>query len=473
MTLFDSKVIPFTHPFLIKPLVEFDDPHAYFLNAVQAAVDAIIPESFWLEVKSSPDPENLYYRLASLLPIFRHTDPEEESPSMTLTYLCPGEYTLPVRRYVSDTLSKWLVPGKQVEIGAGISLRFRFIQDPAHNFFIAQEIVSIRNREENLAIRKNIPDLVVELKQKFPCDFIRQAENNVHPIFMPRNEEEMLRNLIILSNQIKYVRDFPQVSIHYEKQNEAHLTFAVIIARLLRKDVEPLRKVLEKSQLKMDIDDLRLMGHVKQKYAKESAILRVSVDKRPFFRRDASLDLLKARQKIVCELMHLLGEFRDFNGGMILKQEEALKQLKVEAGKLSQQEEFLLENYFYSLKPAVMQTVYDSIVLKKHFDLLSAVLKSDLKLQPYQIRGEPCGKFFLCFIAATSPTFKEGLLNAIATLEISSRDLTTSFLEQEDTTAMGFILRMEPPEIAQRFQSAISEAFQEWSHRFYCSLSGR
>jgi hypothetical protein len=84
--------------------------------------------------------------------------------------------------------------------------------------------------------------------------------------------------------------------------------------------------------------------------------------------------------------------------------------------------------------------------------------------------GESLGKFFLCFIAATSPTFKEGVLNAIAPLEISTRDLTTSFLEIDDTTAMGFILRMESPEIAQQFQSAVLGAFHEWSLRFYCPV---
>lgn len=470
MTSHKPKIIPFSHLFSIQPLNQHwnepDDPHSYFMNAVQQMVDGIIPESLWFETK----PETVFYRLASLLPIFKHSLLDDSSQSLFITYLYPGEYTHHARRYVVDTLSKWLIPGKQTEIKGGINLNFQFMQDPSHKFFIAQEIIAIRSIQENLAMRKSLPDLITELKEKLPCEFVRQAENIVHPIFMPRNEEELIRNLIVLTTQIKYVRDLPQVSIHYEKQTDLDLTFTVIIARLLKGNIEPMRKILEKSNLKMDIDDVRVMGYLKQKYAKEAAILRVAVDKKPFFRPDYSVDFLRARQKIVSELSRCLGEFRDFNGGMILKQDESLGQLRQEIGKLSQEKEFLLENYFYSLKPGIMQTVHDSLVLKKHFELLTTVLESDLKLQPYQMVVESIGKFFLCFIAATSPTFKEGVLNAIAPLEISSRDLTTSFLEIENRTAMGFVLRMESPEIEQQFQNAVIGAFREWCNRFYCPL---
>lgn len=470
MTLHKPKIVPFSHLFLIQSSVGSDDPHAYFLNAVQHVVDTIIPESLWLAIKTNPDPEAIFYQLNSLLPIFKHSELTESSDTLAITYLCPAEYTHLARRYVIDTLSKWLIPGKHVEISGGISLNFQFVQAPSHSFFVAQEIISIRSPQENEAIRKNLPELLSELKQKLPCEFLRQSRNIVHPIFMPRNEEELIRNLIVLANQIKYVRDLPQVSIHYEKQTEIDLTFTVIVARLLKGNIEPLRKILEKSAMKMDIDDVRVMGYLKQKYPKEAAIFRVTVDKRSFFRADYSVDLLRARQRIVSELGRCLGEFRDFNGGMILKQDESLGQLRQVLGSLSQEREFLLENYFYSLKPGIMQTVHDSLVLKKHFELLTSVLASDLKLRPYHVEGVSMGKFFLCFIAATSPTFKEGVLNAIAPLEISSRDLTTSFLKIEDTSAMGFILRMESSEIAQQFQEAVLGAFHEWSHRFYCPV---
>src|SRR5690606_28147389 len=106
------------------------------------------------------------------------------------------------------------------------------------------------------------------------------------------------------------------------------LTFTVLAAALLKKRGEPIRKKLEKSRLKIDIDHIRTMGYLLHKYPKEAAIFHITISKQPFFRPDHSVDLLKARQKIALELQYFLGEFRDFNGGMILKQDEALEALR-------------------------------------------------------------------------------------------------------------------------------------------------
>ncbi len=471
MSLDRPKIIPFSQQFLIQADPGFYDPHSYFLNAAQQIIDGIIPESFWMERDPNAEAETVLYQLNAMLPIFKHSELDETSKSLSLTYLYPAEYTHYARRYVVETLNKWLNPGKQVEIAGGFSLAFQFVQAPSQRFFVAQDVVSIRTQEENLAIQKNLPELIEQLKKKLPHEFLRQTENTFHPLFMPRNEEDTIRNLIVLSNQIKYVRDLPQVSIHYEKQTDIDLTFTIIIARLLKARNAPLRKILEKSPLKMDIDDLRIMGFLKQKYLKEGAVLRITLNKGPFFRADYSVDLLRARQKIVAGLAETLGKFRDFNGGIILRQEESLRLLREELGALSPQKEFLLENYFYSLKPAIMQTIYEPSLLKKHFELLNTALETDFKTQSYKIVSITVDKFLLCFVAAGSRGFKEKILEAIAPLEISSRNLTLSFQQLEEGSVMGFILRMETSEIGEKFQTAIEQSCLEWSRHFYCIVS--
>ncbi len=126
------------------------------MNAVQQVVNTIIPPS----LRNSTELETLFYRLSSILPIFHHSDLDEESDSLCITYLCNGEFTHLTKRYVLETLTKWLIPGKQVEISGGINLNFHFAQDSTHKFFVAQELISIRNSEENEIIRKNLPDLL-------------------------------------------------------------------------------------------------------------------------------------------------------------------------------------------------------------------------------------------------------------------------------------------------------------------------
>lgn len=445
MSLDRPKIIPFTREFAIELDVDFPQP--YFLHAAQRLVEEM-----------GPDFEND-------LPLFKHSPLNDDSKSLTVSYLYPGEYTHYARRYVVEMLNKWLIPGKSADIAGGLSLSFHFVQNPSKRFFIIQDILAIRDREENLAIQKNLPDLLAQLKTRLPHECFRQAESQFHPLFMPRNEEDTIRNLIVLSNQIKYVRDLPQVSIHYEKQTDTDLTFTVIIARLLKARAEPLRKLLEKSSLKMDVEDVRIMGYLKQKYLKEAAVLRVTVNKAPFFRPDHSVDLLRARRKIVGGLAETLGKFRDFNGGIILRQDESLKILRQEIGKLSHEKEFLLENYFYSLKPAIMQTIYETALLKKHFELLNTALQ--LQSEPYKWVAEFVDKFLLVFVVAKSNSCKEKVLQAIAPLDISTRNLTMSFQQVGELFAMGFILRAESPE-ADAFKAAIEAALLEWGQLFFC-----
>ncbi|MES2273301.1 MAG: hypothetical protein V4487_03835 [Chlamydiota bacterium] len=689
-----TKIIPIAHPFLINPSyslsVTYDAvTHSFFLNTIQQIVDSMIPEPLWSDMKSSLDSEELgtiFYRLQRMLPIFRHSQLDESSNSICISYMCPADYTHGVGRYVMDTLSRWLVPGRQLAIVGGIFLNFQFVHCPSLRFFLDHKVVSINNKDELEIIRHNLPELIGEMKinimsvyharyistlrnistdqknlliqenlsgllnqstedvdqslydqmqgfiskldaeekidevkknisklvhtrpkafdrnifyemthftvlfsdefsakrkprhisrviayqylfkkllqenilktpaerhlsikilktthnleqpllailigmnflketerfeirhlldairsceptavyvdqslvtdrrhekirffyleiqkpegqgfthneikllrQKLPTELIRQIENVVHPIFMPRNEEELIRNLIVLSKQIKYVRDLPQITIHYEKQAEFDLTFTVIILRLLKGNTEPINKLLEglQSSLKIDIDDIRIMGYLKQKYPKEATILRLTLDKSSFFRPDYSVDLLRARQKIVSELEALIGEFRDFNGGMILKQDEALTQLRQELGTLCQPQELLLETYFYSLKPGIMQTIHDSAVLRKHFELLIKTLECDFCQNPYQMNTLYLNQFFLGFIKASAPNYKEEILNAIAQLKIPSHELTTSYLQIDQSANFGFILRTDAPEMAQQFESKVLQTLRK------------
>src|SRR5690554_1478188 len=126
MSLNRSRITPLSHPFLIQPIASFYDPHCYFLNAIQEVVDWIIPEAFWNEMKLGNEALALIDRLYSMLPIFKHTEVTDTSEALTISYIYPAEYTPQAKRYVVDTLNKWLNPGKPTEISGGLSLNFQF-----------------------------------------------------------------------------------------------------------------------------------------------------------------------------------------------------------------------------------------------------------------------------------------------------------------------------------------------------------
>ncbi len=301
------------------------------------------------------------------------------------------------------------------------------------------------------------------LRQKLPEEIRKQIENAVHPIFMPRNEEELLRNLIVLCKQLKYIRDLPQVSIHYEKQTNSELSFTILLARLKSKKEPSLRELFAlKTAIPFTIDEVRTMGSIqRKKYPKEAAVIRATLSKSLFFRQDHSVDLLKARQRVVFELKQIIGEFRDFNGGIIFKQEEALNLLRKELGN-SIEPLLLLENYFYSLRPGIMQTIYDPPILKKHFLLLMDLPKIQLLEKKYLLKVAQEGKFSLYYIAALTPSFKECVAGAVEKLRIASYDLTSTFLHIHEIAALGYIFRADTPEAASQFEKTLTDSLEKW-----------
>ena len=74
-------------------------------------------------------------------------------------------------------------------------------------------------------------------------------------------------------------------------------------------------------------------------------------------RSDGSLDFYSARQKITALIFSAIGEFRDYNGGIIIKQQELLQRLKEKFPEITAQDPELLETFFYALTPLEKQAV--------------------------------------------------------------------------------------------------------------------
>jgi hypothetical protein len=286
-------------------------------------------------------------------------------------------------------------------------------------------------------------DEVNALRERLSQEVKKQVESDVHPIFLPRNEEEVARNLILLSQQLKYRRDFPQVNIQYEKQSETAIFFTILIARLLLPNTKGVREQLleNQSNLSFSIEEIREIGKLRRKTPKETSVLRVALDKAPFFRVDYSVDLLRARQKVAYELGRIIGEYRDFNGGMILKQEESLLALRKLIGNMTQETEFLLEEYFYAIRPGIMQTALPPAVLKAHFCLLEKHRNStDFVLR------EKIDNYHLLFSKSNNRDFKTKIEIAIGKLSIPSYELTNCFVQIPPMNFLGYILRSDNEE---------------------------
>jgi hypothetical protein len=215
------------------------------------------------------------------------------------------------------------------------------------------------------------------LKVSLPDQIKGHIEQLTRPIFMPRNEEEVLRNIMALSRQIRFVGDMPHIIISFDEQKGDDLCFSVILLRVVGENEPNLQDLFrsKKSSLKYIPDRVRRVGHIRRKYAKEATVFRTSLPSAAYLRADNSVDLYKARSSILSEVVSVVGQVRDYNGGMIYKLNESLKNLKSALGKMA--DPILLEKFFHSLSPIEMRSSLETEPLKQLFLTLMQAMKHE------------------------------------------------------------------------------------------------
>ncbi len=302
-----------------------------------------------------------------------------------------------------------------------------------------------------------------KLRRELPTNLKNRIEHKLHPVFMPRNEEEIMRNMLILTNQIKYLRDIPQVFISFDEQAYAHLYFTVILARIVKADTLPLPELFKKSSTFIEYipDRTKIMGYMRKKYPKEAAVFRLKILKDNFLRADHSIDLYKARQTVVGELSQIIGEVRDYNGGMISKQNELLSEVRHLLGDIKEYDDLLLENFFYSLAPVIVRALLDPKAFRTLFVMLLDGLK-EYKQESYYLKRhtEPYNIFAL--IIVEDPHVKDNLARAIQELHIPTTELAYAYAKANGNACIGYICCAKDPLKKEQFFQVIEDSLRAW-----------
>jgi hypothetical protein len=305
---------------------------------------------------------------------------------------------------------------------------------------------------------------ISDLRARLPKEIKTRIESVINPIFMPRNEEEVMRNILVLSNQLKYVQDIPQVIITFHKQTESKIAFTVILLRIVRPTDLPLQKLFlkHKSKVKFSDHEIKTVGLLRKRHPKEANIFEMLLHKKAFLRKDFSVDLNEARKFIYHKLTEMLGEIRDYNGGMISKQNEVLTELKKILLQINVRNDFLLENFFYSISPNYMQSLLKPHILKKLFLLVLESLEHDYSSQIYFLKTQIVEDFFLLTVGAVNPSLKEFLEQRIEALEFEASSLSTSYVNIYDICCLSYLLRFNDCDQHQQFLQLIIESIRVW-----------
>lgn len=287
------------------------------------------------------------------------------------------------------------------------------------------------------------------LQKELPKEIGNRIEQLVPPVFMPRNEEEVMRNILTLSNQLKYLRDIPQMMISFDEQTDAEICFTVILVRILHENSLTIREHLESSSLaqKLSIDRIKVVGLLRRKYPKEAAILRVRLLSEDFIREDFSLDLIKARLALVEELTSTIGEVRDYNGGMIAKQIENYTFLEQELGPKAQKYTLLLQNFFHSIFPASLSSTTDPKILKLLFEMLLSAIDNH---EHVSLESKSADDRLFVLIKFHDISLKQKVYNHIERLKLPSNELLSVQVQVLDSFYLGFVY-LNPTKEKQKF----------------------
>ncbi len=355
-------------------------------------------------------------------------------------------------RHVTEALEHCLPDVKKVEDSFIIDRRSH---DPIRIFYIEIE------KENNTYFNFNE---IRELRKHLPRELKGSIESIIHPVFMPRNEEEIMRNIVILSQQLKYIHDIPQVIITFDMQTEEELTFTVILLRLLKQSELSIPEIFQqaRTELKLQSHEVKQVGILRKKYIKEANVFSVSVDKKQFLRKDYSLDLFRARQDLSSELHRILGGIRDFNGGILSKQQEVFQELRDSISDSNVHQDFLLENFFYSLSPPLRQSLLQPAILKKLFNMQLEALDTDYTKESFFLKAYADENHLLLMAASPHGDIKNELISSVTALQIPSSDLSFTHISAYGINCIGYIYQSHNIHQRTVFYDSIHDSLHQW-----------
>jgi hypothetical protein len=306
------------------------------------------------------------------------------------------------------------------------------------------------------------------LRKELPIDLKDRIEQLMHPVFMPRNEEEIMRNVLILSNQIKFIRDIPQVIINFDEQTHTSLFFTIILVRVLKPQARSIQDLFSYKETFLSYihDRCKAVGTLRKKHVKEATIFRVKISKEQFLRRDHSIDLYKARQTVCMELCRVVGEVRDYNGGMISKQNELLATLRDLMGESIKYREFLLENFFYSIMPVTMRAILNPECLKILFEIQLEIIDTPFSNgEGYTLKMRIENDFVYVMIKAQERSIKDELTQTFTKQQIPPFDLANSYVKIYDVPYVGFLYRCSDHEKQRHFCQTVHNVINTWEYK--------
>jgi oligopeptide transport system substrate-binding protein len=255
------------------------------------------------------------------------------------------------------------------------------------------------------------------LKKQLQAKLEAAIERVDHHLDLPQNDEDTIRNSVLLSQQIQEIDDPSQMTVHFQGQTVDELVFHVTYIRIVdhaNRDTPPLF-VEQTGFVKFNLLSCFVLGTIGD-HVKQVSVYKVLCTKEPFFRLDHSIDFLKSREFVTHCVAEALGKARDLNGGLICQQYDLLKNVKKKLFQGGYKDEFLLEEFFNSLRSASMKSLLEPEHVITAFSMyLSLRERTTLGILDGCLRQETNKELYLGFVYPENLPTEELLRTARST----------------------------------------------------------
>jgi oligopeptide transport system substrate-binding protein len=301
------------------------------------------------------------------------------------------------------------------------------------------------------------------LQEKLPEELKGCIEQLVPTTFMRRNEEEMFRYIVALRDQLKEVGDLPQTTISFEEQTQFDLFFTVVVLRWFKEGDPSISSLIRAHHpdLMFIPDRVDVVGVQEERLKKEATVFRLQIQKDEFYRKDRSVNLYKARQYVVSLLTQALGPIRDYNGGLMLKQNEKLEDFFSLMER--QHDEYLMENFFYSITPIAMQSILPASILKEWYSLLDLFITQSISHESFAFGEKKIDETYFLHFCSESDSFKDSLKETLNQLGLPSLDYAFTEISIKGVYCFGILYRPSQLGAEGTLKEAAINTLEKWS----------
>lgn len=282
----------------------------------------------------------------------------------------------------------------------------------------------------------------------------------VPSVFMKLNQEEVYKNVLILSEEISSVDDIPQVYITLDRYSGREVVFYVSLVQVslatkfsFKEGLFGCSFVLERIVPVRHLNGCPIEAHLFRLCLPcDSSLLR----------SDGSLDFYAARQRVVSILTTAIGEFRDYNGGLLIKQQELLYSFKETLPEIALSDSELMETFFHAIVPLEKQALLDPKILSSLF-MFFREHRVDKTEEPFSIHIRREQKHLLLSVRILDSSIASVISSVLHNDLTHLKDWAYNILDMTGASFFNCVISHGVEERIEVFLQALQDSLDNWA----------